>query len=345
MRILFWTNSFWPRIGGIETQSLQYLEAMSQRGHQFRVIATKLEDLAQDDFYMDIPIKRFPFNQALGKFDPKQLGLIHHSIDALLQEFKPDVLHINVSFGWSDFFFLLFQSLFSIPVILTLHNSPQKGIPFPEKLFNAADQICCVSKELSREIKAPSKVIYCGLAMPEIRPAPPPSSPTLLLLGRLSPEKGFDTAIKAFSLLKKKWGAKLMIGGIGEEMPRLKELAGSLNVEFRGKIERDQIPHLINEATLLIAPSHVEAFGLSALEAMQMGRPVIASNVGGLPEVVLDGKTGLLVPPKDAEALLLAIEDLLNHPEKRTAMGALGRERAKQFSLRRLVEAYEEVYK
>ena len=88
------------------------------------------------------------------------------------------------------------------------------------------------------------------------------------------------------------------------------------SVRFTGELSRKEVPLVINQATFVVMNSLIEAFGLVAVESMQMQRPVIASAVGGLIEVISDRKTGLLIPPQDSLALCLAMQELINCPEQ-----------------------------
>ena len=221
------------------------------------------------------------------------------------------------------------------------------------------DQICCVSKwvvseieKLLPDIKNRIRLIYNGLPMPILEPDPLCfSCPTLLLLGRFTHEKGFDTAIKAFHLVKNRGiTARLVIGGEGPYRSFLENLVEKLElkneVQFIGRVDREQVPILLNQASIVIVPSYFESFGLIALEAMQMQRPVIASKVGGLQEIVSHEETGLLVPPENPEALCIAIQSLLNHPEKARKLGQQGRLRSKDnFTLEQNVVQHEQLYK
>ena len=101
----------------------------------------------------------------------------------------------------------------------------------------------------------------------------------------------------------------------------------------------------INQSTIVLVPSFFESFGLTALEALQLERPVIASRVGGLVEIISDGETGLLIPPKDPIALCGAIQTLLSDPQKTIKMGIDGRKSAmERFSLQKNVEQYINLY-
>jgi glycosyltransferase involved in cell wall biosynthesis len=113
-------------------------------------------------------------------------------------------------------------------------------------------------------------------------------------------------------------------------------------VRFLG--QRGDVPALIGLSRLVVLPSLAESFGFAALEGMALGRPVVASRAGGLPEVVADGETGLLVDVGDAPGLARALTALLRDPERAAQMGGRGRERARAFSCERMMRGYEAVY-
>jgi glycosyltransferase involved in cell wall biosynthesis len=345
----------------VETQIFQWIKGLQERGHVCTVLADRCDDsLKEEEVYKGIPIKRLPFDRMIAKLDPQAIRPIREYLESIVREFQPDVIHLNVCVGWGALAFLLFRSLFPMPIVSTIHSSffwDGKSIPLIEKFFSAVDQICCVSNSILQEMETrlPSfkdryRVIHNGLSMPTIAPSPLPfSPPTLLLLGRLRPEKGFDTALKSFSLLRESGlDAKLLIAGEGGQLSLLETLVCELGLtdcaEFVGKVAGEEIPSLINRATLVVVPSHFEAFGLVALEAMQMARPVIASRVGGLSELISDGETGLLIPPRDPVTLYSTMRDLLTQPEKAIQMGVQGRKRAAEFTLDQNMMQYEQLY-
>jgi glycosyltransferase involved in cell wall biosynthesis len=160
-----------------------------------------------------------------------------------------------------------------------------------------------------------------------------PDRPLILYACRAADHKGVDHALRAFDALPRMDAARPLFvhAGDGPALAGLRALAASLengsDVRLLGY--RSDVDRLIEAATICLATSvWAEAFGLAALEPMARGRPVIASATGGLPEVVVDEVTGLLVAPGDESALTAALQRLLSNPEERTRMGTAGRERA-----------------
>ena len=145
-------------------------------------------------------------------------------------------------------------------------------------------------------------------------------------VGRISPEKGIDVLIEA----ARTRGLPVKVAGDPSKMPVLVANAPS-NVEFVGPVSRDRLPAFLDAARMLVVPSvWYEVFGLVAAEAMARRLPVIASRIGGLPEVIDDGVTGLCVPPGDADALAVAMDDLWHDAARADAMGEAGRLKARR---------------
>ena len=366
MKILFWTGGFWPRIGGVETQGFHFVKELLQRGHECTVLADKdCPDWKDTEYYQGIRIDRIDFDRIYSSvLVNKTLSSLRVLTDYLSwasNEYKPDVIHLNQCIGTLSILFLLFHWELSAPVVLTMHST-YSWDPYLQKIIEKsalrANQIGCVSMSVLDEVKTffpqlkgKCRLIYNGLSLPEIAPSPLPfSPPTLLIAGRLSAEKGFDVAIQAFSLLKKRGSdAQLLIVGDGPICEQLKDLASRLelllSVRFAGSVSQEEIPAYINQSTIVLVPSFFESFGLTALEALQLERPVIASRVGGLVEIISDGETGLLIPPKDPIALCGAIQTLLSDPQKTIKMGIDGRKSAmERFSLQKNVEQYINLY-
>jgi glycosyltransferase involved in cell wall biosynthesis len=150
-------------------------------------------------------------------------------------------------------------------------------------------------------------------------------------VSRLSVEKGMAYLIEAFALLKQRHqDVSLQIAGDGPEETALKALSKKLGVErdieFRGWIDHSALPAFLQGLDVFALPSTYEGFGVAAAEASAMALPVAATNVYGIPDVVIDGETGLLVPARDPEAMAAALARLADNQEMRRALGEAGRE-------------------
>jgi glycosyltransferase involved in cell wall biosynthesis len=180
--------------------------------------------------------------------------------------------------------------------------------------------------ESARQLGASEvRVIPSGVDLPaevgeEARP------PEVLYAGRLSPEKGVLELVAAAE------GLKLVVAGDGPLRPRV---PGAL-----GFVPHGELQGLYARAAIVACPSRREGFGVACLEAMAHARPVVATDVGGLRDLVVDGETGLVVPPRRPEALRAALERLLGDEELRRRLGAAGRERAREhFSWQAVTDA------
>ncbi|HEV2844770.1 MAG TPA: glycosyltransferase family 4 protein [Thermoanaerobaculia bacterium] len=157
----------------------------------------------------------------------------------------------------------------------------------------------------------------------------------LLFVGRLRIRKGVEVLLEALRELRKRVpGAVLRIAGNGEHRDRLERRTAELElgsaVTFLGTCEAARVRMLLRGATALVVPSTYEGMPLVVLEAMEAGVPVVASRVSGIPEVVVDGETGWLVPPEDPEVLARALEEVLTEPEEARRRGAAGRARIEE---------------
>jgi glycosyltransferase involved in cell wall biosynthesis len=174
------------------------------------------------------------------------------------------------------------------------------------------------------------RVIPSGVDLPaEVgREAEPPE---VLYAGRLSAEKGVLELVEAAR------GLRLVVAGDGPLRPQVPDA--------RGFVPHDELQTLYARAAVVACPSRREGFGVACLEAMAHGRPVVATGVGGLRDLVVDGETGLVVPARDPTALRGALERLLADPGLRRRLGAAGRERAReQFSWATVTDATVRAY-
>jgi glycosyltransferase involved in cell wall biosynthesis len=162
-------------------------------------------------------------------------------------------------------------------------------------------------------------------------------------MGAFTPEKGQDVAVAAAALLAQTMPqAKMILAGDGPLLNELRKGAPD-NVTFPGFVA--DRPAFFAALDLFIMPSRSEAWGLAALEAMANGVPVIASDIGGLREMVGDGSPGFLVPPGDASALARQISFAASHPDVLRVQGEKARERTRMFTVDRMIEQTEAFYR
>ncbi len=362
MRVIFWTEGFWPLIGGIPVLATKLLLALRERGYEVIVVASQDFDGLPSELRLGgTPIFRFPFSKALWNGNLEQFIEVRQRVAKLKRTFKPDLVHMNF-IGPSALFHLHTAAAHPAPFLVTVHGAlPGTSISsdtLQRRTLRSADWVTCVSSAVLAEVrqKAPeviphSSLIYDGLDVPSLPPeALPRDKPRLLCLGRLATEKGFDVALNAFASLTDGFPhLRLVIAGDGPVRAELERQAAALGlsdaVNFVGWVSPEKVPALLNSATVVVVPSRKEGFSLVALEAALMARPVVATRVGGLPEVVVHEKTGLLVEQEDTKALAEAITFLLDHPDMAAQMGQAARRRAEAvFSLERCVDAYDALY-
>jgi glycosyltransferase involved in cell wall biosynthesis len=173
-------------------------------------------------------------------------------------------------------------------------------------------------------------------------------APVVGSVGALRAEKRFDVLLRAAAQLVPSWpGLRVMIAGAGAERSALEALAGDLGLGQRAMLlgARDDVPDVLAAIDVAVTCSDFEGSPLSVLEYMEAGLPVVATRVGGLPDLIEDGVHGLLVSRRDPAALAQALDALLGDPGRRRAMGEAGRRRRReQFDFELMVERLEDLY-
>ena len=253
-------------------------------------------------------------------------------------------------------------------VVGTVHSSrirDETDRALLRQLTPKMDRLIAVSSSIVAKIEhegrhgAPVSLIYNGVDLERYdQQVPcctlreeyglPESGPLVGVVARLEPEKGHPTLIEAWpQVLAAYPDASLLIVGEGTRREALGELVASLGLEhsvvFTGR--RDDVPAVTKSLDVAVLPSYREAQGLTILEAMALSRPVVASNVGGIPEMIEDGRTGLLVEPYDADALARAIVRLLTDHPLADTLGRAGHDLVHdRFCVELMVRAVESIY-
>lgn len=349
MRILAWMYACYPTVGGIQTAARHLMPALYERGHEVAVVASHYGEGMPDKVMLDgVPIHRFDFHHALVKRDMPKMVYEGRRVTKFIQDFAPDIVHI-MGHCASAFFFFKARQHFPVPYIFTSHTEDaaklhdgQQEATLLRQLLNEAAWVTTVTELETRRLAAAMPAIamklscvYQGMAMPNTPPLAPPTAPRLLCIGRVELEKNFALALRAFAhVLPAFPDARLTIAGDGLQLPRLKELSHELGiatqVDFLGWVQPKQVPQLINEASAVVLSSSQEGLPLVGVEAAQMARPLLAPEISGIPELVTDGETGLLVPPNDVAALAGAMRQILRDPMRAAQMGAAAQARVNE---------------
>lgn len=362
MRVLWWTYDFWPSIGGGEVIGAQLARGLEGLGHELRVVTQAAHGLARRDSFGGIPVTRFPFHTTIEDRDPGAIAGLQRELRDLVRAFRPDFVHLH-TLAYPAFFCSLAIAGSPVPLLLTRHElfPEEPGVDaLAPRLMERAEWIACCSEAVLGDVRhrfpqvaSRSSTILNGLALPPLDPTPVPDGPPILLcVGRLTEQKGFALAIEALPVVRERFPeARLVIAGEGPAGAALNAKAARLGmagaVELPGWIKPAEVYPAIRRATIVLVPSlGCEAFGLVALQAAQMGRPVVASRTGGLPEIVVDGETGILFEPADVAGLAAAILHLLERPELARACGRAARARAlDRFTGERYLEEYDRLYR
>jgi len=244
-------------------------------------------------------------------------------------------------------------------IIHTCHGNGLAPFPRAARAFRVAfwfaDAMVCVSNDLARQMVEigidPRKIhtVLNGIDTSFFSLASPKPGTNAVTVARLSPEKDIGTLVQAAAIIRKTFPSfQLEIAGDGACMGELKALIRELGLEshvrFLGQV-RD-VRAVLERSSLFILPSLREGVSLTLLEAMACGLPIVATRVGGTPEVVVEGETGLLVPSNSPDELAQAVLKLLQDSDERWRMGEAARRRVEQhFDIRRTVAEYEQMYR
>ncbi|MEE2059286.1 glycosyltransferase [Rhodococcus artemisiae] len=273
---------------------------------------------------------------------------------------RPDIAHAH--FWMSGIATQLAARQLGIPTVQTFHTlgaverrhqsstdaTRSDRIRLEELVARGATRVVAACTDEVSELarmglpRARTSVVPCGVDVNRFEPVGPTLLPRrakyrIVAIGKLVPRMGFDVTVEALSALP---DTELVVAGgppdggtsDGPEASRLADVARRCGVYDRvrmpGRIAHSQVPALLRSADIVVSNPWYEPFGVVPLEAMACGRPVIASAVGGVLDIVVDGVTGDLVPPRSPEALAKAARQLLGDPTTRDTYGIAGRDRA-----------------
>ena len=358
----------YSHFGGSGVVATELGLALAQRGFQVHFIAHqlpfRLRAFSSNVFFHEAGTATYPvFDQA-----PYNLALTTKMVE-VAENYNLDLVHVHYAMPFAASAYLARELLRprSLGVVTTLHGTDITVVGVEPSLFRvtqftirSSDRVTAVSrflKERTEEsfgITRPIEVIYNFVDSRVFRPGrrprlrlAPPQARVLMHASNFRPVKNIPAVIKIFAEVRKEVDSKLVMVGDGPDKPAAEQLARELGVQrdvlFLGN--QDCMEELLPLADVFLLPSSSESFGLVALEAMSAEVPVVASNIGGIPEVVEHGVTGFLHDPRSIEGFVSSVLRLLGNDRLRRTMGRRGRRVARErFGVDQIVDQYVRVY-
>jgi glycosyltransferase involved in cell wall biosynthesis len=309
---------------------------------------------------LNLDLKKIQSNGFIYKF--KYLFQIN-KVKKLVKEINPDILHSHYASSYG----LLGALTKFHPFIISVWGSdvyefPKKGLISKYVLkynLSKCDTILSTSKVMGEETKKyinrDIEITPFGVDIDFFKPMTNVvKDKDKIIIGTvksLETKYGIEYLIKAFGELRKKYSnIKLEIGGEGSQRHNLENMAKDLNifedVQFLGRLTAREVVEALNRYDIAVFPSLVESFGVAAVEAQACGVPVIASNVGGLPEATNPGVSSLLIEREDVKGLCAALEKLIEDPKLRREMGNNGRRFVEEnYNIEKNFEKVNQIYK
>jgi L-malate glycosyltransferase len=360
----------YPTFGGSGVVATELGKALAKEGHKVHFITysqpTRLDFLNENLFYHEVDFRSYP----LFEFPPYELALASKMVSVVKNE-KLDLLHVHYAIPHASAAYMAKQILethgITIPFVTTLHGTDITLVgkdasyePVVTFSINQSDGVTAVSEDLRRETYASFKITNDIEVIPNFidlekfkkqkkehfKKAICPNGEALVVhTSNFRKVKRVQDVVKVFANLHNEIPSKLLMIGDGPERTRAENMCRDLDindaVRFLGKLEA--VEEVLSVADLFLMPSEKESFGLAALEAMACEVPVVSSDAGGLPELIVQGVTGFMSPVGDVEDMTkhaLFILDKHNLPKfKESAL-----KRAQEFDISKILPLYENYY-
>jgi N-acetyl-alpha-D-glucosaminyl L-malate synthase BshA len=361
----------YPTYGGSGAVATELGLELARRGHEVHIISYaspfRLRGFAERVTFHEVVTADYP----LFEHSPYALALAVKQHEVALRE-RLDLLHVHYAIPHATTAWLAKQMLKrerDLKVVTTLHGTDITLVGQDPSYYTItkfsieqSDAVTAVSAYLRDEtyrafgcVDCDVRVIPNFVSPAEYHPPTdgsrraalaPPGHKVLVHVSNFRPVKRVTDVIRIFAGVRRAIPATLVLVGDGPDRDAAEQetdrLALGGDVRFLGKV--DQVADLLRGSDLFLLPSETESFGLAALEAMACGVPVIATSVGGLPEVVVSGETGFLAPVGAVDVMVTEATAILADPDRHARMRAASAHRALAFSTERIVPRYEALY-
>ena len=373
MNIAIFASAFYPHVGGVEELVRQLAHAYRAAGHTAIVVTNQWPPtLSAHEEYEGIPIYRLPMRLPEGnwkqriKYSLTQSGTVRQML-TILRHHAIDLLHVQCV-SVNGYYALLAKQALSLPLVVTAQGERtiDAGKIYERSwyinqvlrhLLTQAGAITACSRDTLADIEtfyrqpfgSRGSVVYNGIRLEDFAAGVPYAHkrPYVLGIGRLVPQKGFDILIDAFAQSPPETH-DLLLAGEGRERDALQAQIEKYNLQSRiflmGRADRPKAVAFFKGCDFFVLPSRQEPFGIVNLEAMAAGKAIIASRIGGVPEIVQDEENGLLVPAEDAAALAQALNRLASDPQMRQRLAQNGQSRIAKFTWAAIANHYLAIY-
>lgn len=364
MKLLLFSPYYFPVIGGVEQLVALMAKTRMEQGWQVRVLTNQLfSDECKIQFVDGVELCSIPYQRLLAKNDLKGLERSIRFARDYLDHFDPDLIHAQGVFEL-DAFFLSRVVKGAYPLVISIHSLWDLNFCVNDnkmKLITMAKSVTVVSDSLKQEWEnkiAPisqnlAQVTVIKNALPDVisdKLSRRSQSPTILMASRLEKQKNIEAGLYLIqSLLPRYPDLKLNIVGEGSCRRELEKGIDMLNlndsVSLHPAVPPSEVRAWLESAWVLFFPSLYEAFPLILLQAARLKTPVLASRVGGTPEIIEDEKTGLLFDLSDKAACYKKMDRLLSSETLRNRLGSAAADAMNQhFTFDVMMQAYDKVY-
>lgn len=371
MRIILATHSYYPSIGGVEEVVQSLARHLQSRGHEVNVLASRSENALAEEEVEGIQVHRYrmdaPWKPTLRELlaGTKNVVVGTSRVLSLFRRLQPEVVNLHFVAGGHALCTSLACRQARIPLVASIHgadveyeSTPPLAYPYSTRLaLKHAAAVTSNSGYQTRFIEGivppgiPVAVIRNGVELERFQVGSDKREAFVLGVGRLEHKKGFDLLIRALALaVAQRPEIRLKIAGDGRERGQCIALARELGVmdqvEFLGWRNPPAVRELLRQCRFFVLPSRAEPLGLVNLEAMASGTAIIATRVGGVPEIVRDGENGILVAPESSEKIAQGLLRLWQDPDLCHKLGRAGRRLVeREYGWDRAAARFEQVFR